>query len=108
MRASMPGSKKGDGRSGRFKPGDPRINRKGRPKLGTSLAEQIRDALQEQLNEETGYNNLHLLIDIAIRRAKAGNTRMLDWLTDHGYGKAPERVEFSQQQPFDASKLSDA
>lgn len=89
-----------------FKKGfDPRRNLKGRPKVGTSLAEKIRDALNEKANGD--YSKLDALIDKAWEQAISGNFQMLNWLSDHGYGRVPEKLEINKEDKVDLSKLTD-
>lgn len=85
---------------------DPRRNLAGRPKVGESLAEKIRDAMAEPVRED-GYTKLDALIDEAMSRAKAGNYVLLQMLWDRGYGKVSERVELAQADKPDLSKLTD-
>ncbi len=90
-----------------FKSGfDPRRNLKGRAKKGLTLAEKIRDAMNEEI--VNGYTKMDALIDEAMEQAKAGNTTMLEMLWSRGYGKVPEKLEIQQDEPFDLSKLTDS
>lgn len=91
--------------SGRFTKGDPRINRKGRPKVGQSLTEKFQDALAERLNGD--YTKLDSVIDAIVAKALKGDLSAADWLISRGYGKVADRVEFTPKQEFDLSKLSD-
>lgn len=91
--------------SGSLKKGfDPRRNLTGRPKLGLTLAEKIRDAMNEPVHE--GYTKLDALIDMAMEQAASGNPSMLEMLWSRGYGRVPERIELQQEEKLDLSKLS--
>lgn len=91
--------------NGNFKKGfDPRRNLKGRAKVGLTLAEKIRDALNEKANGD--YSKLDALIDTAWEQAISGNFQMLNWLSDHGYGRVPEKLEVTKEEKLDLSKLS--
>lgn len=95
------------GKSNKFVKGDPRINRKGRPKLGMTIAEKVRDALNEPANETGNYTKLDELIDIAIAQASEGNFQWAEHLLARGYGKVPDKIEVTSKQEFDYSKLTD-
>lgn len=89
----MPGGRgKITGREGHtFTKGDPRINRKGRPRklpaLDTLLVEILgRDA--------GGVTELHLIIESLLKKAKAGDIRAAELLLDRYYGKVPTAVTF--------------
>ena len=89
----------------KFKKGDPRINRKGRPKLGESLAEYIR-AFMEAEDEQKG-TIVAEMMEIAVKRARAGNFQFWDALVNRAYGKVPDKVEVNQEEKLDLSKLTD-
>jgi hypothetical protein len=89
----MPGGRgKITGREGHtFTKGDPRINRKGRPRklpaLDTLLVEILgRDA--------GGTTELHLVIEALLKKAKAGDVRSAEILLDRVYGKVPAQLSF--------------
>ena len=84
---------------------DPRRNLAGRPKVGETLPERIRAAMQEEVRP--GYSKMDALIDEAMSRAKNGNFLMLQELWSRGYGKVPDRVEVSTDAKPDLSKLTD-
>jgi hypothetical protein len=86
---------------------DPHRNMNGRPKKGASLAERVREAMQEVVREEDGYTKMDALIDEALARAKAGNFQFWDALMARGYGKVPDKVEMSTEEKPDLSKLTD-
>jgi hypothetical protein len=86
---------------------DPRRNMAGRPKLGETLAEKIRAAMNEPVRDEDGYSKLDALIDEAMSQAKAGHYQMLDLLWVRAYGKVPEKLEFKNEDAPDLSKLTD-
>jgi hypothetical protein len=91
-----------------FKPGDPRINRKGRAKKGQSLAEKFRDALAEQAAEGTeGYSKLDQLIDKTVTMALSGEQQAIEYVFARGWGKLIDRVESNNiNKNYDFSNLS--
>lgn len=91
--------------NGSFKKGDPRINRKGRPKKGETLAEKFRDAMAEQLDGD--YTKLDSLIDMVVMMALKGNQDAAELVLARGWGKLVDKIEFTPKQEFDLSKLSD-
>jgi len=90
-----------------FTKGDPRINRKGRPKVGLTFAEWVRDAM-ESPDETTGRRKVDDLIAEAMRRALRGNFQFWDALIARGYGKVPDKVQIDPEQKPDLSKLTSA
>lgn len=67
-----------------FKKGDPNINRKGRPREGTTIT----DLLKEKLNKEE-------FVEKLIQFAYSGNTKALEMIYDRIDGKQKELVEHS-------------
>lgn len=90
-----------------FKKGDPRINRKGRPKVGLTVAERIRDAMNEPAKGEEGYTKFDEMVDLAMRRAHAGSYQFWEALMARAYGKVPDQVQMLVEKPPDLSKLTD-
>ena len=100
-KAERPDAEAGGGRAnrGRFVKGDPRINRKGRPRT----FDQLRRLALSLLNEPVkGPDGQPLVIDghIATRvelilRGAMNNPRFAQWILEVAYGKVPDRVEVS-------------
>ena len=84
---------------GRFVKGDPRINRKGRPRT----FDQLRRLALSLLNEPAkGPDGRPLVIDghVAtnveiILRSAMRNPRFAQWILEVAYGKVPDKVEVS-------------
>ena len=72
-----------------FKKGDPRINRKGRPKLP-----DISEALEKVLNEEKdGIKALDAVLKALRTKAIKGDVRAIQELLDRAYGKSKQSVD---------------
>lgn len=73
-----------------FGPGDPRINRKGRPSVGQSLA----DAVRRKYPPEK-------IIELAEKHLASDDEKVafaaVTFLADRGYGKAKETVEIQTE-----------
>ena len=100
-REEKPGAQVGGGSTnrGRFVKGDPRINRKGRPRT----FDQLRRLALSLLNEPAkGPDGRPLVIDghVAtnveiILRSAMRNPRFAQWILEVAYGKVPDKVEVS-------------
>ena len=89
----MPGgNKRITGRDGHtFTKGDPRINRKGRPRKLPELDSLLVEILGRDAGGKT---ELHLIIEALLKKAKAGDVRSAEILLDRVYGKVPQAVTF--------------
>jgi uncharacterized protein YecT (DUF1311 family) len=91
-----------------FKKGyDPKRNIKGRPKLGMTTAERIRDAMNEPVKGQDGYTKFDQMVDLAMSRANHGSYQFWDALMNRAYGKVPDKVEMQTEEKPDLSKLTD-
>lgn len=88
----------------KFVKGDTRINRRGRPKMGETLAEKFRNALTESVSGD--YTRLDKLIDVALDQASKGKLFALEYVLSRGFGKVPDRIEITPKPNYDLSKLS--
>lgn len=88
-----------------FVKGDPRINRKGRTPLGTTLAEYLRKIIEET-DEGKRQSIADEMMMIAIARAKRGSFQFWDAIMNRAYGKVPDKVEMNTQEKPDLSKLT--
>ncbi|MDR1252748.1 MAG: hypothetical protein LBK62_11390 [Treponema sp.] len=76
-----------------FKKGDPRINRRGRPRKGAALT----DILSFRLDQKTDDGKLHreVIADKLIALAEAGDVPALRYLFDRIDGKPTESIELT-------------
>lgn len=72
-----------------FKKGDPRINRKGQPKLP-----DLREVLERVLGTEgkDGKTAIERIMETTKRMAEHGNIRATDLLLDRGFGKPAQHI----------------
>lgn len=79
--------------AGSFKPGDPRINRKGRP-LGRSLSEILREVLDEDAPGSDGRPSGRTVKDVlarkAVRSALEGDFRFFKEILERTEGRVVE------------------
>ena len=88
-----------------FKKGDPRINRKGRTPLGTTLAEYLRKIIEET-DDGKKQSIADEMMMMAIARAKKGQFQYWDAIMNRAYGKVPDKVEMQTEEKPDLSKLT--
>lgn len=91
-----------------FKKGfDPNRNYNGRPKLGMTVGERIRDAMNEPAVGLEGYTKFDEMVDMAMSRAKKGSFGFWIALLERAYGKVPDKIEMTNEEKPDLSKLTD-
>jgi hypothetical protein len=82
------------------------INRKGRPKVGLTVAERIRDAMNEKAKGQDGYTKFDEMVDLAMMRAKNGSWQFWTSLMNRAYGNVPDQIEVKTEKAPDLSKLT--
>lgn len=70
-----------------FKKGDPRINRKGRPRKGGALTDLIKKELERREGDNIRTNK-EIIADILVKEATKGNLQAIDRIYDRIEGKA--------------------
>jgi len=75
-------------------------NPKGRPKVGETLAEQVRAALGVE-DPATKKTRLAVVIERAIADAIDGDPTARAWLADRGYGKAEQPITGGDGAPME-------
>lgn len=90
-----------------FKKGfDPNRWLKGRRKLGQTMAERIRDAMNEPAKGDEGYTKFDELVDIALAHARKGSFSYWESLMNRAYGKVPDKIEMANEDKPDLSLLT--
>ena len=87
-----------------FVKGDPRINRKGRPKNGQAFAEYVRQFMEAE-DEKKG-TIVSEMMEIAVKKARQGQYHFWEALVNRAYGKIADKVEVNTQEKPDLSKLT--
>lgn len=107
-----------------FQPGDPRINRNGRPKLGQSLADLTRAFLKEEISVDDPADKrkgakkkrqlkvvrARLFLEALYSRAVRGSDSAAKLLWNYNDGLPPFRAVIANEEPEgepDLSRLSD-
>lgn len=91
-----------------FKKGfDSARNLKGRPKVGMTVGERIRDAMNEPAKGQEGYTKFDEMVDMAMKRAKSGSFGFWESLMARAYGKVPDKIEMQNEEKPDLTKLTD-
>lgn len=87
-----------------FTKGDPRINRKGRPKSGQAFAEYVRQFMEAE--DESKGTIVAEMMEIAVKKARQGQYQFWEALVNRAYGKVPDKVEMQTEEKPDLSKLT--
>ena len=100
-REEKPGAQVGGGSTnrGRFVKGDPRINRKGRPRTFDQLRKLVLSLLNEPVKRPDGEllvvdGHVVTRVEMILRNAMS-NPRFAQWILEVAYGKVPDKVEVS-------------
>jgi len=72
-------------------------NPNGRPKRGLALSDVIRDKLYQKPDGEST-TNLEAILCKTILQAREGDAHAREWLSDHGFGKAPETIMIGRME----------
>lgn len=75
-----------------FEKGDPRINRKGRPKKLPKLDELLAEVLGDT---EDGKTQAQRILEAMRRKANSGDVKAAQLLLDRGWGKVKEHVDIT-------------
>ena len=75
-----------------FQKGDPRINRKGRPKKLPKLDELLADVLGANDNGKT---QAQRILEALRTKARNGDVKAAQLLLDRGYGKVKENIDIT-------------
>lgn len=82
------------------------INRKGRPPLGTTFSEYVRNFIEET-DEGRRKSIVAEMLEIATKKARRGHFQFWDAIANRAYGKVVEKIELPQAPKVNLSRLSD-
>jgi hypothetical protein len=90
------------GNAGSFKPGDVRINRRGRPKKGTAVSEILSLKLDEK--DENGILRREIIAEKLLTLAESGDIHALKYVIDRMEGTPRQAVELTTEKNEDIPK----
>ena len=90
-----------------FVKGDPRINRAGRPKVGQTFAEYVRNFIETPPDDPKRRAIIETMMMVAAKKANQGQYQFWEAIMNRAYGKVPDKVEMTQEEKPDLSKLTE-